>query len=456
MKHTRLNGITIAAIFLLTIFLLSTDAIAQNPEWINYTVELENHDAIQMTEVNGKVWVSCYNYLIEFDGSNMVTYDDSLWGGSNSGINCLETDPNGNLWMGTTNHGLVYFNGVEWTVYDTSNSELPHNSVTSIAIDENGTKWIGTILSEGESTLTSFDGVGWTVYDSTNSGFPGGYVGSIAISSNGTVWFGIWLWDDTRGLFSFNDTIWTSYDTTNSEFPPGGVISIHLDGNDEVWVYHVLIYPSPMSPGEISLVHFDGLNWTIYNESNSGLFEDGNAAFAVEQSGKVWFGYQDTGPELGILSFDGTEWVTYTPSNSPLPNTYISSIAIDQHNNKWVAHANGISVFNEAGVTVGIDDTDEIRMLPSNINLTQNYPNPFNPSTTISYSLPEAGEVDLLIYDLQGRLVDKLFSGPQSSGTHDIQWSGSDQNGNQISTGVYLCKMLAGDYSQTIKMVYLK
>ncbi|MBL7026221.1 MAG: T9SS type A sorting domain-containing protein, partial [Candidatus Marinimicrobia bacterium] len=90
------------------------------------------------------------------------------------------------------------------------------------------------------------------------------------------------------------------------------------------------------------------------------------------------------------------------------------------------------------------------------ICLKQNYPNPFNPSTTITYSLPEAGEVELLIYDLQGRMVDKLFSGPQSAGTHDILWNGVNQNGFPISSGVYLCKLLAGEYIKTIKMVYLR
>jgi len=79
------------------------------------------------------------------------------------------------------------------------------------------------------------------------------------------------------------------------------------------------------------------------------------------------------------------------------------------------------------------------------------YPNPFNPSTTISYRLPQASEVTLRLYDTNGNLVDVLVSEQQSPGTHRLNWYPS-----RLSSGVYYCRMQAGAFTQTQKLVFLK
>jgi hypothetical protein len=88
--------------------------------------------------------------------------------------------------------------------------------------------------------------------------------------------------------------------------------------------------------------------------------------------------------------------------------------------------------------------------------LRQNQPNPFNPTTTISYDLPEQSDVTLIIYDMRGREVTTLQKQKKPAGHYEIQWSGADALGNQISTGIYFARLQAGDFSKTIKMVYLK
>lgn len=93
---------------------------------------------------------------------------------------------------------------------------------------------------------------------------------------------------------------------------------------------------------------------------------------------------------------------------------------------------------------------------PLKHDLMKNYPNPFNPSTIISYDLPHSGTVELLLYDINGRLVNRLVSGHQMAGVHEVQWNGVDQEGTPMDAGTYLCKLLAGEYTETIKMVYLK
>ena len=88
--------------------------------------------------------------------------------------------------------------------------------------------------------------------------------------------------------------------------------------------------------------------------------------------------------------------------------------------------------------------------------LLHNYPNPFNPSTTIRYGLPKDTNVSLVIYDLRGSVMQTLESEQQPAGWHDVVWNGQTANGNTVSTGIYFARLVAGEYSQTIKMLYLK
>ena len=105
---------------------------------------------------------------------------------------------------------------------------------------------------------------------------------------------------------------------------------------------------------------------------------------------------------------------------------------------------------------VGYLATDGFALLPEDYVLKQNYPNPFNPSTTIRYGLPEDSNVSLVIYDLRGNVVQTIESGTKPAGWHNVVWNGETNDGRTISTGIYFAKLVAGDYSKTIKMLYLK
>ena len=96
--------------------------------------------------------------------------------------------------------------------------------------------------------------------------------------------------------------------------------------------------------------------------------------------------------------------------------------------------------------------------LPKAFALGQNFPNPFNPSTTIAYAVPEGDEVQvrLNIYNIRGQLVSTLVNEVKVAGNYQVQWDGSDNNGRQVSSGVYFYRIQAGDFSQTRKMVILK
>ncbi len=89
--------------------------------------------------------------------------------------------------------------------------------------------------------------------------------------------------------------------------------------------------------------------------------------------------------------------------------------------------------------------------IPSRFSLSQNYPNPFNARTTISLNLPKAEQVELSIYNLLGQKIAILSKNLEQPGPHQIIW-----DANNVPSGVYYAKLVAGDQSQSIKMVLLK
>jgi len=100
-------------------------------------------------------------------------------------------------------------------------------------------------------------------------------------------------------------------------------------------------------------------------------------------------------------------------------------------------------------------ETDDLTT-PSNFRLFANYPNPFNASTRIYYSLPQAADVKLNIYSLNGKLVNTLVNNHQVSGYYGYNWDGTDHLGNQVSSGVYIYCLQADNRVESRKMVLMK
>lgn len=95
-------------------------------------------------------------------------------------------------------------------------------------------------------------------------------------------------------------------------------------------------------------------------------------------------------------------------------------------------------------------------LLPATV-LHDAVPNPFNPCTTIAYELPAPGAVRLTIFDAKSRLVRRLAGpGMQAAGRHEAVWDGRSDSGKAMPSGVYFCRLEAGDHVQTIKLALLK
>jgi hypothetical protein len=99
-------------------------------------------------------------------------------------------------------------------------------------------------------------------------------------------------------------------------------------------------------------------------------------------------------------------------------------------------------------VTTDIADKAAI---PTRYGLEQNYPNPFNPATTIRYALPHRSQVLLAVFNTLGQQVATLVQGQQEAGAYDVKFDGSI-----LASGVYFCRIQAGDYVATKKLLLMK
>ena len=93
---------------------------------------------------------------------------------------------------------------------------------------------------------------------------------------------------------------------------------------------------------------------------------------------------------------------------------------------------------------------------PLKFVVSNNYPNPFNRITHIDYEVPMADHVSIIIYDVMGREVRTLMDQVQTKGVHAIEWNGSSNYGEPVSTGVYFLQFASNGYSKKSKMILLK
>jgi hypothetical protein len=120
-------------------------------------------------------------------------------------------------------------------------------------------------------------------------------------------------------------------------------------------------------------------------------------------------------------------------------------------NTMFLASSQIYSAFAFIGTPSGVASVTEGQVIPGKFRLEQNYPNPFNPSTTITFALPKSSVVQLTVYDMLGREVALLVNETRGAGLYEVKFDASN-----LSSGVYLYKLQAGDLVQTRKLLLLR
>ncbi len=137
------------------------------------------------------------------------------------------------------------------------------------------------------------------------------------------------------------------------------------------------------------------------------------------------------------------------PVTGPAADSCLIKIS-DGQGKHWDNSDATFSIHYQVGVVLDAESA------PTSFALLQNYPNPFNPETKITYQVPEKISVQLAVFNLSGHLVRNLADESRDAGTYSLVWDGRDQLGRSLPSGFYFCRMTAGEYQKTVRMLYLK
>jgi hypothetical protein len=150
---------------------------------------------------------------------------------------------------------------------------------------------------------------------------------------------------------------------------------------------------------------------------------------------------------LGLIIIPGTEEVlTHL--------TFEYSILLDSLGQEILHSTAGAQIEITCPTSAGEDDASA--QIPLTYGLSQNYPNPYNLKTRIAYQLPQPGKVSLQVYNIRGQLVRTLVDESKSAGYHTVIWDSRNENGMEVSSGIYFYRIKTGNFTDTKKMILLK
>ncbi len=243
---------------------------------------------------------------------------------------------------------------------------------------------------------------------------------------------------DTGGTVSLLDTI---EGTTNGiEVCPGDTtLYVNTSSTKTIWAYD-------LSPGgdisnrrlfiKFDDYHADGMRCDI--DGNLYITRQNKGAITkVSPDGEVLLDMELTGKNPSNIAFGGPDGCTCYVTMADHGN--IETFRVERPGRSWQMYHDRI---------VYVADTIN---RPQNFRLDGNFPNPFNPVTTIEYTLQNETEVELSIFNMMGQEIAVVKRGMKQAGAHSVKWDASG-----LAGGVYFCRLKAGRFTETKKMLLLR
>lgn len=116
----------------------------------------------------------------------------------------------------------------------------------------------------------------------------------------------------------------------------------------------------------------------------------------------------------------------------------------------------GFTYVNETQINRETEQSNYKDYTPLTLRVDSIYPNPFNPSTSISFTAPRDGNVNVTVYNTKGQIVKELLNQNMSSGHHNIVWTGTDNANNSVSSGIYFVRIKQDNLVTNKKMILSK
>jgi len=236
-----------------------------------------------------------------------------------------------------------------------------------------------------------------------------------------------------------------------------GVITVNNGASLTSWSPSALVDLSVTGGGDITLPVNLSSFYALYTVGTPTLYW----TTQTEENNAYWNVYRGT--------TDNFENSININANSPVPGNgttnsandyvYVDIAPVVQNATYWywiedVSTDGETTVHDPITLSIPFEDTP---ITPENYGLNQNYPNPFNPSTSISFTLAEDSNVELIIYNAKGKKVKTIFNDPvYTDQINSAIWNGKDASGKQVSSGIYFYKLITETQEYQKKMLLVK
>jgi hypothetical protein len=265
------------------------------------------------------------------------------------------------------------------------------------------------------------------------------------------------------------------FDYAHAEYPGYGpdrlIVRVSIDGGqtfrhtifDKAGTELATVAPTtnnfvPGSSSEWATFTFS-LDTTVTFSSVSVQTPNGGEVWVVGETEDItWTGVNVDDVKIELTTDNGITWSTIEET-VPNTGTYAWTVTAQDSSDECLIRISNVAngfVYDVSDdvftieIVSGIEGNPE-NGLPTEFNLVQNYPNPFNPNTRISYAVPEISPVTIKVYDLTGQEVAVLVNEVKEAGTYELNFDASN-----LASGVYIYRMIAGDFSSVKKMSVLK
>lgn len=286
-----------------------------------------------------------------------------------------------------------------------------NNKISFNKSTDGGITWLGSDVVVSQTSVWTFT---TTACDLSNSSYRGNLYSCFNDCRISPGDKDIWISKSTNGGVNWNNPVRVNND------PPG---------NQQFY-------------GAMCIDQITGYLWVVFYDSRN----------VPAYMANVYVARSTDGGE----TFQNTK-VTTTPFNLndyPFLGDYITIAAHNRHVRPiWTRKESYYSAIYTAIIdtfySIGINQIGE--KIPSAYSLKQNYPNPFNATTRVNYSLPKSSDVKLIIYNIQGKEIKILVNEKQSEGNYEVLFNTED-----LPSGIYFYRLIAGEYIETKKMILIK
>ncbi len=429
-----------------------------------------------------------------------ISGDDDIW--------LIKTDSNGDtLW--TKTYGTYYYDYAS-CVHQTSDGGYIIFGDTDSFYPSRWNGWLIKTDADGDTLWTKvFTGPNY-YFIRSGVELPSGngyvFVGYTKATAGGAedIWLvrtdmaGDTVWTRTFGG-SEREIAFTVLRATDGDLVIGGDTESFSEGDFDAWVIRVntsgnLVWSKSYGSTERDILYdmkqtddggfiiaghtesFGHINnytdaWLIKTDSNGDTLwtktwgtEMHDGAMSVVQTsdgGFVWTGYKYISTfvqdlwvlktdEDGNMLWSKTYGGTFNNIGRSINKNIDGSLIITGDYYSEVTNTRDLWLLN-VDPNVSDVEKEEQALIPETIILKQNYPNPFNPTTTIEFGIPENGFVTLVVYNLLGEQVGLLVNENLSAGNYKVDWDAGD-----LPSGIYIYKLIAGGFSQSNKMIFMK